>query len=85
MPTTSARDHPPQEAAEDTSFARGLRLLLTVADRGDVRADELSSLLAMPVSTVYRYLRTLGDFGFVEFHELMVAMVARASRKTRRE
>ncbi len=65
---TSARDHPPQEAAEDTSFARGLRLLLTVADRGDVRADELSSLLAMPVSTVYRYLRTLGDFGFVDRH-----------------
>lgn len=65
---TTARDHPPEEAAEETSFARGLRLLLTVADRGDVRADELSSLLAMPVSTVYRYLRTLGDFGFVDRH-----------------
>src|SRR5215510_159755 len=63
---TTARDRPPEEAAEDTSFARGLRLLLTVADRGEVRADELSSLLEMPVSTVYRYLRTLGDFGFVE-------------------
>ncbi len=38
---TTARDRPPEEAAEDTSFARGLRLLLTVADRGEVRADEL--------------------------------------------
>lgn len=63
---TTARDHPPEEAAEDTSFARGLRLLLTVSDRGEVRADELSALLEMPLSTVYRYLRTLGDFGFVD-------------------
>jgi DNA-binding IclR family transcriptional regulator len=63
---TTARDRPPEEAAEDTSFARGLRLLLTVADRGEVRADELSAVLAMPVSTVYRYLRTLADFGFVD-------------------
>ncbi len=65
---TTARDHPPEEAAEDTSLARGLRLLLTVADRGEVRADELSSALNMPLSTVYRYLRTLGDFGFVDRH-----------------
>ncbi len=63
---TTARDRPPEEAAEDTSFARGLRLLLTVADRGEVRADELGSLLEMPLSTVYRYLRTLGDFGFID-------------------
>jgi DNA-binding IclR family transcriptional regulator len=62
----TARDRPPEEAAEDTSFARGLRLLLTIADRGDVRADELGSALEMPVSTVYRYLRTLAEFGFVE-------------------
>jgi Transcriptional regulator len=65
---TTARDRPPEEAAEDTSFARGLRLLLMVADRGEIRADELSSLLEMPISTVYRYLRTLGDFGFVDRH-----------------
>lgn len=63
---TTARDRPPEEAAEDTSFARGLRLLLTVADRGEVRADELSASLDMPLSTVYRYLRTLGEFGFVD-------------------
>jgi len=65
---TTARDRPPEEAAEDTSFARGLRLLLTVADRGEVRADELGALLDMPLSTVYRYLRTLADFGFVDRH-----------------
>ncbi len=63
---TTARDRPPEEASEDTSFARGLRILLTVADRGVVRADELSALLDTPLSTVYRYLRTLADFGFVD-------------------
>ena len=40
---TTARDHPPEEAGEDTSFARGLRILLTVADRGEVRAEELAA------------------------------------------
>ncbi len=63
---TTARDRPPEEAAEDTSFARGLRVLLAIADRGEIRADELSTLLETPLSTVYRYLRTLGEFGFVE-------------------
>lgn len=63
---STARDHPPEEAAEDTSFARGLRVFLTIADRGEIRADELSTLIDTPLSTVYRYLRTLADFGFVE-------------------
>lgn len=63
---TTARDRPPEEAQEDTSFARGLRVLLTIADRGEIRADELGSLLETPMSTVYRYLRTLSDFGFVD-------------------
>ncbi len=62
----TARDRPPEEATEDTSFARGLRVLLTVADRGEVRADELSALLDTPISTIYRYLRTLSSFGFVD-------------------
>lgn len=65
---TTARDRPPEEAQEDTSFGRGLRVLLTVADRGEIRADELSVLLETPVSTIYRYLRTLADFGFVDRH-----------------
>jgi DNA-binding IclR family transcriptional regulator len=64
----TARDRPPEEAAEDTSFARGLKVLLTIADRGEVRADELSTLLDTPISTVYRYLRTLASFGFIDRH-----------------
>lgn len=63
---TTARDRPPEEAQEDSSFGRGLRVLLTIADRGEIRADELSTLLETPVSTIYRYLRTLAAFGFVD-------------------
>jgi len=65
---STARDRPPEEAHEDTSFARGLRVLLTIADRGEVRADELGVLLETPASTIYRYLRTLTEFGFVDRH-----------------
>ncbi len=65
---TTARDRPPEEAQEDTSFGRGLRVLLTIADRGQIRADELSALLETPVSTIYRYLRTLTEFGFIDRH-----------------
>lgn len=67
MPT--ARDRPPEEASGDTSFARGLRLLLTVSDRGEIRVDELASVLGMPTSSVYRYLRTLVEFGFVDHRD----------------
>src|SRR5258706_2769969 len=66
---STARDRPPEEAHEDTPFARGLRFLLTIADRGEIRADELSTLLETPVSTIYRYLRTLGEFGFIDRHD----------------
>lgn len=62
----TARDRPPEEAPEDTSFARGLRVFLAIADRGLVRADELATLLDTPLSTIYRYLRTLTEFGFVD-------------------
>lgn len=63
---STALDRPPEEAAEDSSFARGLRVLLMVADRGEIRADELSSLLDTPISTIYRFLRTLTEFGMIE-------------------
>jgi IclR family acetate operon transcriptional repressor len=62
----TARDRPPEETQEDTSFGRGLRVLLTIADRGEIRADELGALLDTPMSTIYRYLRTLSEFGFVD-------------------
>jgi DNA-binding IclR family transcriptional regulator len=65
---STAREHPPEEAAVDTSFARGLRLLLVISDRGEARADELGAALGMPLSSVYRYLRTLAAFGLIDRH-----------------
>ena len=63
---TTARDRPPEEAAEDTSFARGLRLLLTVADRGEVRADELSRCSRCRSRPSTATCERSGEFGFVE-------------------
>lgn len=37
-----------------------------LATRGTARVDTLSSELGIPVSTIYRYVRTLRDYGFVE-------------------
>ena len=62
----TARDRETGETEEATSFARGLRVILTIADRGEARADDLSALLGIPLSSVYRYLRTLTEFGFVD-------------------
>lgn len=51
--------------ADGTSFGRGLAVLLTVAEHGLVRADAIADLLGMPVSSVYRFLRTLKQVGLV--------------------
>ena len=83
-PVTTALDRPPEEAGEDTSFARGLRVFLTVADRGEIRADELSTLLDTPLSTIYRYLRTLTEFGFVERQEGGYRLGSATARDRRR-
>lgn len=75
----TAREREPGESEEATSFARGLRVILTIADRGEVRADELSSLLEIPLSSVYRYLRTLTEFGFVDRRGGLYRLGARLS------
>jgi DNA-binding IclR family transcriptional regulator len=54
---------------DDTSFARGLRLLLSIADLGSVRAEDLARLSDMPLSSVYRYLRTLCAFDLINRHD----------------
>ena len=56
-------------ARDDTSFARGLRLLLSIADLGSVRAEDLAHLLDMPLSSVYRYLRTLCNFDLINRYD----------------
>jgi DNA-binding IclR family transcriptional regulator len=53
-------------ASPGTSFSRGLSVLISVAENGEARADEVAAELRLPLSTVYRYLRTLRDMELVE-------------------
>lgn len=46
------------------SFERGLTVLQSLL-QGPARADDLSETLAMPLSSVYRYLKTLREAGLV--------------------
>ncbi|RBY76833.1 IclR family transcriptional regulator [Geodermatophilus sp. TF02-6] len=48
------------------SFLRGLSVLITVAESGEARADSIATELGIPLSTVYRYLRTLRELDLVE-------------------
>lgn len=49
----------------DSSLERGLALLSEIAASGDHTAHTLSASVGLPVSTTYRYLRTLRDTGYV--------------------
>ncbi|MFE1949462.1 MULTISPECIES: IclR family transcriptional regulator [Streptomyces] len=48
------------------SFQRGLNVLITVAESGEARVEKIAADVGIPVSTVYRYLRTLRDMELVE-------------------
>ncbi|TWP35777.1 IclR family transcriptional regulator [Leekyejoonella antrihumi] len=48
------------------SFQRGLSVLVAVAEAGEARAEEIVRDTELPLSTVYRYLRTLRTMEFVE-------------------
>jgi DNA-binding IclR family transcriptional regulator len=50
----------------NTSFVRGLNVLIAVADNGEARADEIAAELGLPLSTVYRYLKVLRDMALIE-------------------
>ena len=51
-----------------SSFARGLRVMIGVAERGEASAEELANDSQIPLSTVYRYLKTLRSVDLVEEH-----------------
>jgi DNA-binding IclR family transcriptional regulator len=48
------------------SFTRGLNVLICVAESGEVRADQIAADVGVPLSTVYRYLRTLRELALIE-------------------
>lgn len=48
------------------SFTRGLNVLICVAESGEARAHQIAVDIGVPLSTVYRYLRTLRELELIE-------------------
>lgn len=57
------------DAGRDTSLERGLRILSAVAETGETNAKSLAAALGLPLSTTYRYLKTLRSFDLVEEYD----------------
>ncbi len=55
-----------QQVHDASSLARGLSVLRAVTHHGHVRVSEIAAELDIPVSTIYRYLRTLREFELVD-------------------
>lgn len=51
--------------AYNSSLSRGLEILSLIQESGRLRVVEVSRKLEVPLSTVYRYVTTLRDAGFV--------------------
>lgn len=62
--TQSSGTQPSAKSA--TSFERGLQVLIAIAESGDVSVDELARDLEMPVSTAYRYVRSLKSLELID-------------------
>lgn len=54
----------PQRRGEYSSLQRGIQILTLVQDQGRASAAEISELLNVPLSTVYRYINVLKESGF---------------------
>lgn len=52
-----------------SSLERGLDVLSAVAERGELSIEELAAELDLPLSTTYRYVRALREWGFVDGDE----------------
>lgn len=50
--------------APSSTLGRGLALMRALSERGQARADELAAAAGLPVSTAYRYLRLMREYGF---------------------
>lgn len=55
-----------QQLGDGSSLARGLSVLQAITHGGHVRVTAIAGELGIPVSTIYRYLRTLREFDLVE-------------------
>lgn len=64
---SSERTIDPKSGSQE-SFARGLRVLTQIAELGEVTASDLSHSLGIPLSTTYRYLKSLREYELIEEH-----------------
>lgn len=67
----------------ETSLGRGLRVLAALADHGPMRVDALAACTGLPTSTVYRYVRQLVAFGFLEARDGAYVPGIRVKQMTR--
>jgi DNA-binding IclR family transcriptional regulator len=58
-------ENTPRVKTTTASLERGLSLLRAATETGPARADQLAETTGIPLSTAYRYLRTLRTYGFV--------------------
>lgn len=54
------------EARGQSSFTRGLDVLIAIARNGQASVAELAEELELPTSTAYRYIRSLREYGLIE-------------------
>jgi DNA-binding IclR family transcriptional regulator len=59
-------DHRREEIMSLSSLERGLDVLSAVAARGELSIEQLADELDLPLSTTYRYVRALREWGFVD-------------------
>ncbi|NVM99866.1 IclR family transcriptional regulator [Arthrobacter sp. SDTb3-6] len=51
-----------------TSFERGLAIMMCIASRGEVSIAEIADEVGVPASTVYRYAKSLRKLSLIEEH-----------------
>jgi DNA-binding IclR family transcriptional regulator len=54
------------ETRGQSSFSRGLDVLIAIARNGQASVAELAEELELPTSTAYRYVRSLREYGLIE-------------------
>ncbi len=74
QPTSSRPDIP------TSSLAKGIEVLLALVDRGSARVEDLAEQVGIPVSTVYRYVRTMRIYGLLEGEDGQYVLGPRLAR-----
>jgi DNA-binding IclR family transcriptional regulator len=58
--------HAPPEEGRSSALLRGLAIVSALVERGSLRVEELAQAVDMPLSSVYRYVRTMREAGYLD-------------------